>query len=256
MTHHSFGEGIYGPTLLLPPRITKDSVRLWRAAVAAGWDTLRLGRWEAPEGIPPAEVAVYGGYFTVLAEQLGVTLLSPAMDWLANIPREFTQRGVRFLPLAEARKIGDRAFYKPSDDKCFLAKVYNSGSELPGAAELPDDVPVLISDIVHWEMEFRSFVLDGKVVTLSPYLRNHERMETPEGEFVASDEEYAAAEAFATRVVSTPGIGLPVGVVVDVGFIRDRGWAVIEANQAWAAGIYGCDAEAILPILRRVCVPV
>ena len=42
------------PTLLLPPRLTEDSVRLWRASVAANWDTLRLDRWRAPEGLDPA----------------------------------------------------------------------------------------------------------------------------------------------------------------------------------------------------------
>jgi len=244
------------PTLLLPPRMTEDSVRLWRATVAAKWDTLRLDRWKAPEGIPPSEIAVYGGYFAVFAHELGVSLLSPRLDWLATLPPELTQRRIRFMPLKDARQCPDRAFYKPSDDKCFLAKVYNSGAELPPSGELPDDVPVLISDIVHWEIEFRCFILDNKVITLSPYLRNHERMETPEGEFIATDREYADAEAFATRVVSTPNIQFPAGVVIDVGFIKDRGWAVIEANQAWAAGIYGCDAAAILPILRRVCVPI
>ena len=51
---------------------------------------------------------------------------------------------------------------------------------------------------------------------------------------------------------------LPPGVVIDIGLLLNgttRGWAVIEANQAWGAGIYGCDPAAILPILRRVCRP-
>jgi hypothetical protein len=165
---------------------------------------------------------------------------------------------VRFLSLAEARGLCERAFYKPSDDKCFLAKVYDDGTQLPQADErgaLPGDVPVLVSDIVQWDLEFRCFILEGKVVGLSPYLRQGERVETAEGEFVATDEEYADAEAFAGRVAATPGINLPPGVVVDVGIIRDRGWAVIEANSGWASGIYGCGASAILPVLRRVCVP-
>ncbi len=232
-------------------------MRLWRAAGPAGWETIRLDRWASPAGVSAHEVAVYGGFFIALAEDLGVSLLEPKVDWLSRVPRELTKRQVRFMRLGEARKLQERAFYKPSDDKCFLAKVYESGVELPAAGErggLSDDLPVLISDIVEWEIEFRCFILEGKVVGLSPYLRNGQRVETAEGEFVASDEEYADAEAFARQVAETPGIGLPPGVVVDVGIIRGAGWAVIEANSAWASGIYGCGASAILPVLRRVCV--
>jgi hypothetical protein len=44
-------------------------------------------------------------------------------------------------------------------------------------------------------------------------------------------------------------------VVVDVGFIRDRGWAVIEQNAAWGAGIYECDPLQVLEVLRAVTAP-
>jgi ATP-grasp domain, R2K clade family 3 len=243
------------PTLLLPPRITDDSVRLWRAAGAAGWETIRLDRWAAPEGISPEEVVVYGGFFIALAGELGVSLLEPRVEWLAELSVELTRRRVRFMRLAQARRLRERAFYKPADDKCFLAKAYESGAELPAAGVLQDDVPVLVSEIVQWEMEFRCFVLDGRVVGISPYLRNGQRVDTPEGEFLATDEEFADAETFVASVVRRPDIGLPPGVVVDVGVIRGAGWAVIEANSAWGSGIYGCRASAILPVLRRVCVP-
>src|SRR4051794_18001775 len=115
------------PTLILPPRITDDSVRLWRAAGAAGWNTLRLDRWQAPQGLASEEVAVYGGFFIALAEELGITLLEPRVNWLAMLPQSLTQRHVQFLTLAEARTLARRAFYKPSDDKCFFAKVYEGG---------------------------------------------------------------------------------------------------------------------------------
>jgi hypothetical protein len=46
---------------------------------------------------------------------------------------------------------------------------------------------------------------------------------------------------------------LPVAVAVDVGVIRTRGWAVIECNAAFGAGIYGCDPLEILRVLRCAC---
>jgi hypothetical protein len=43
-------------------------------------------------------------------------------------------------------------------------------------------------------------------------------------------------------------------VVLDVGVIGERGWAVIETNAAWGSGIYGCDPKAVLQVIRRACV--
>jgi hypothetical protein len=243
------------PTLLLPPRLTDDSVKLWRAAGAAHWQTLRLARWQAPEDLDPADIAVYGGFFIALAETLGISLLEPPVDWLAALPQEFSKRTIRFMPLAAARRCPDRAFYKPSDDKCFLAGIYESGALVDPAAQLPDNLPVLLSDIVSWQIEFRTFALDGKIVALSPYIRNHQRLETADGQFPASDDEFAAAHAFASSVIDACKDSLPPAIVIDVGLLPDRGWAVIEANCAWAAGIYGCDPRAVLPALRRACIP-
>ena len=47
---------------------------------------------------------------------------------------------------------------------------------------------------------------------------------------------------------------MPPAFVLDIGQVVGRGWAVIEANPAWASGIYGCDAAKILPILQRACI--
>ena len=47
---------------------------------------------------------------------------------------------------------------------------------------------------------------------------------------------------------------VPEAVVIDVGVIANHGWAVIESNAAFAAGIYGCDAEKVLPLLLRAVI--
>lgn len=56
-----------------------------------------------------------------------------------------------------------------------------------------------------------------------------------------------------TRGPVIPIVPAPLGVVLDVGVIEGRGWAVVEANAAWGSGIYGCDPAAILPVLARAC---
>jgi hypothetical protein len=50
-------------------------------------------------------------------------------------------------------------------------------------------------------------------------------------------------------------VALPPAVVLDVGLIAGRGWAVVEPNAAWGSGVYGCDPAAVLPVLRRASIP-
>ena len=46
----------------------------------------------------------------------------------------------------------------------------------------------------------------------------------------------------------------PQAVVLDVGQIVDRGWAVVEANGAWGSAIYGCNPDAVLDVIRHATV--
>ncbi|MEP0802688.1 hypothetical protein NDI37_21395 [Funiculus sociatus GB2-A5] len=41
---------------------------------------------------------------------------------------------------------------------------------------------------------------------------------------------------------------------MDVGVIQGRGWAVVEQNAAWGAGLYGCDPIEVLEVLRYAVV--
>ncbi len=63
----------------------------------------------------------------------------------------------------------------------------------------------------------------------------------------------AAAKAFIAEVGCE--MDLPRAVVVDVGLIAGRGWAVIEFNAAWGAGLNGCDPEKVLPAILAASAP-
>ena len=43
------------------------------------------------------------------------------------------------------------------------------------------------------------------------------------------------------RLLADPVVELPAALVIDAGVIRGVGPAVVEANEASGAGIYGCD---------------
>jgi hypothetical protein len=243
------------PTLVLPPRFTPDTIAVGQAATTAGWSVERLPSWRVPEWLRGQDVALYGEplFAAVVAEDLGLALLEPPFDWLPTLPADYLRRETRFATLAQARQLEHPAFIKPADDKCFLAGVFREGQHLPSEDVLPGATPVLIAEPVRWEVEVRCFVLDREVLAISPYLRRGELAQLPDGTWDDGRTEHA--EAFAQRVVSDNAVSLPAAVVVDVGIIEGRGWAVIEANAAWGSGIYGCDPAAVLRVVRRACLP-
>jgi hypothetical protein len=240
------------PTLILTPRFTEDAQALWRAANQLGWQVERLRNWRVPEelrGVNDPVVYLEGLFGPLLAEAFGLRLLEPPVDWLPRLPPEYRQREVKLSTLGAARKLTEPAFIKPPNDKSFPAKVY-VGSELP--PDFDDAMPVLISEIVSWEKEFRCFVLDRELRTMSVYLRGEEMQR--EHDFAATDEELAEAEAFVRRVLADTRVELPRATVIDVGVIQGHGWAVVEQNAAWGSGIYGCDPRQVLEVLHHSAV--
>jgi hypothetical protein len=242
------------PTLILTPRQTPDAQALWRAAHRLGWNVRRLATWRVPEellGVEEPVLYLEALFAPVLAEQLGLRLLEPPVDWLPRLPEEHRKRCIELTLLGEARKRQEPAFIKPPNDKSFPAGVY-TGADLP--PEFEDEMPVLVAEMLQWEKEFRCFILDREPRTLSIYLRDGELQS--ENDFAAPPEEEVEALEFVRSVLADPRVDLPRATVLDVGVIAGRGWAVVEQNAAWGAGLYGCDPEAVLHVLRHTTAPV
>ena len=245
------------PTLILPPRYTPDSNAIWKAAIDAGWETERIQGWRVSEGLPKQEgLVLYGEplFAAVVADQLNVALIEPPFQWTAELPQVYRRRDVAFSTLAMARLLSTPQFIKPADDKCFPAKVYESGSLLPSSDVLPDSTPVLIAEPVSWEVEYRCFVLERQVLTSSIYLRNGELAKDSDGNWDAPEPETTQALEVAHTVLRDSAVRFPPAIVLDVGSIAGRGWAVVEANAAWGSGIYGCDPASVLRVIQRACV--
>ncbi|MDM5179895.1 ATP-grasp domain-containing protein [Massilia sp. DJPM01] len=240
------------PTLILTPRHTDDSHVLWKAAARLGWQVERLAAWRVPPALQSlADPVLYAEalFGPTLAEQLGLALLNPAQDWLVRLPFDYRKRAITLATLGAARQLTEPAFIKPPNDKSFPAAVYR-GPELP--AEYDDAMPVLVSGVVTWELEFRCFILDRTLATYSIYSRRGELQR--DADFHSTPEEDAQLEAFMARLLADPAVDLPAATVVDAGIIEGLGWACVEQNAAWGAGIYGCDAERVLTVLERASV--
>jgi hypothetical protein len=242
------------PTLLLSARQTDDAQKLWRACIAEKWEVLRLHNWRVPR-LEATDLAIYGEplFAHHVAQILGRKLDDPPLNFPPKLPAKWRGRDVCLSTLAEARKIPMQAFIKPADEKCFDARIYWTGAELPPLGVLPGDLPVLVQAIVHWELEFRCFCLDRKVVTLSPYWRNDQLANAEDGSWPAGRDELHNAKEFCERVLACDSIDLPAAVVLDVGVMKNFGWAVVECNAAFSSGLYGCDPVAVLEVLRRAC---
>ena len=237
------------PTLFFTPRYSEDSQALWKAAAALGWKTERLATWRVPDHLKSVEdPVVYGEalFAPALAEQVGRVLSNPPEDWLVRLPYEYKQRTITMTTLGEARSLTEPAFVKPPNDKSFPAGVYR-GDDLP--TEFEDCMSVLISEVVQWEREFRCFILNRRLETFSLYSRFGELQR--EHGFASQPQEDEEARTFVQKMLDDQRVELPAATVVDVGTIQGKGWACVEQNAAWGAGIYGCDPTAVLRVVER-----
>lgn len=241
-----FRFGVLGSmaTLVLPPLSSADSRCLWEGCFAQpDWEAVQAYRWRAPKVKDPV---LYGEltFCDVLAPQLGIHLLEPPDDFLVNLDRQFTRRKVELMPHAKARTLGYRRFIKPANDKVFEARVYELGEHI-AHRYIDPKTPCLVSDPVELHTEYRCYVLDGRVQTLSAY-------RWAGMTYVPNRDATEAARDFAHQVLRHESCHLPSAVVLDVGFIPGSGLVVIEANQAYASGIYHeADVVKVLPVLAR-----
>jgi hypothetical protein len=246
------------PMLLTSPRITDDSIALMQAAQQRGWEARRLPNYRPGEELRDKRIVLYGEplFGMIVASKLGYALLEPTYDWLTTLPTHYVQRHIQHTTLGAARHLKFPLFVKNADGlKGFDARVYATAADLPSPEFYSEDYPVLVSEPVHWQVEYRCFVLERQVQTLSVYLRDGQLARAADGNWQQSPAELAQAHAFCQACVADSDVKLPPALVVDVGQIEGRGWAVIEANPVYGSGIYGCDPQAVLDVLTRACVP-
>jgi hypothetical protein len=234
-------------TLILGQRFTDDNYALYRAAIEIGWNVERLHSYRIPFDLV---MSVQNPVFYVealfaqdVADQFGYILIEPPEDWLSRLPQKFSKRKIQYLPIAEARMLASPHFIKPPNDKEFPAAVFQNGAEIPSWSQ---SKMVLVSEPVEWEKEFRCFILDKQLKTFSVYLRGKELQK--DNGFISSDEEDDEVNSFVKQILQE--VNIPKAVVMDVGVIKDKGWAVVELNAPWGSGIYGCDPKKVLEVVQ------
>jgi ATP-grasp domain, R2K clade family 2 len=143
-----------------------------------------------------------------------------------------------------------QTFVKPAEGKVFEPQVFASGDALP-TVEQVGDITVLTSTPVSWVFEARCFVLERQIMAISPYWRNGALAQDSDGTWPFLGSEECDARCFVSTMLQSIEVSLPIACVFDIGLIEGAGWAVIEANPAWGAGLYGCSPMAVLNTIRR-----
>ncbi|WP_062215427.1 ATP-grasp domain-containing protein [Streptomyces sp. NBRC 109706] len=233
-------------TLVLPPRLTASAGSVRAAAERRGLATVALPSFAVPPGLRAEHLHAGPSFADAVAPALGIATLQAPGDWLATLPRVHTGREIALLPLARAHALRRPVFVKSPNDKSIPARVYADGSRLPGLDAFAPETEVLVSDIVAFSAEYRLHVLDGAVRTGSQYAEDGRSRRAPLP---------PAALSFAAELLAAHGHTLPSAIVVDIGLTGGR-WAVIEANAAWASGIYDADPDRALDVVLRAARPV
>jgi ATP-grasp domain, R2K clade family 2 len=238
--------------LVLGARYSDDSRLLGEAARIKGWQVVRLASSQITDELHQSECRVYAEGFLAehLAHELGLVLLRPADDALAQLEFDFAKRQVSYCRAEDFKRPTSSAFIKPADQKLFPARVYTANAPIVGLEHLQPDDPILISEVVTFSREYRFFIRDRQVLTGSIYLLADEIPQVPIGYEGEGDPLWQGAIEFARQVASQTKLELPRSVVLDVGLVESGKWAVIEFNPVWASGIYGCDPLRVLECLE------
>lgn len=250
--------------LVLPSEHTKEDQAIWREAIRRGWKTLRLDP-NKPEKIEGYDMVRYYGnvlHKTRVEKLLPIKFHPISPTLLSDLDISWTGREIKSMEFGELPKPLDKdTFIKCVDIKWLEARVYKAGEKPSSQWQgMQDHDKILVQEPVSFIDEVRCFVLDREILTMSYYRKNKEFC--PENialtpfEDIKDDAEPVWVRMLVDMLMAPhmyPLTKLPNGVVLDFGRLGyfDSGklgvgrWALIEANEAWASGLYDCDPEKV-----------
>ena len=236
-----------GPTIDDLILVTPPSRDIERDAVAAAWsarggEVLRVDRfWDPPE-VDTSKVRIYGPhtFALVLQEVWPIELVSPPDELVLGLEEPHLGRRIGCCRLDEVGDLSFPVFAKPLVSKLFEAAVHDDPAALARETDgLDADTAIIWSDPTPFSSEVRIFALGRAVHGAAAY----------EG----SVPDLAGAVDRATQVLQVIRYDGPL--VIDVGEISPGTWAVIEFNEAWGAGLNGCEADRCLPVIAAATAP-
>jgi hypothetical protein len=259
--------GVHGSdTLALYARDELTRRDLRAAAGRAGLDVCELTADPASlqqSYLPRTAVRAPGG-LVAQALRLGaaIRLSGPNSNWFAALGPEITGRTWLSMHPGQAREVlADRsAFIKLADAKRrdVPARRYGEVAEFDATMHRlgnPELLQLLVTTTwLQIDSEYRIFAAGRDALTLSPYRVQDDPwtplLRTHHGSF------HDDALRFVAEVLAgLPQRDVPPSVVFDVARLSDGRYVVVEANQSWSSGLYGCDPDAVLAAVLAANAP-
>lgn len=206
--------------------------------------------WEGDEiFIAGSEGAVYGTYAFCewVAERMNWNLLQNSPDWVTKLEKNFLKRSIQHTRLGDLKRsaLDRRQRIDPADDNSFVG-----GTWFPAHPKVPVETQILLSDEVNWYCRYRYVIMNGKVVTGCCY-QLEKTYNTPSiwGTLILKNN--INAHQFIKTVVET--YECAPACVIDVGFIEDKGWAVVGTHPVWTSEMFGVSSKEFLLSLFAGC---
>lgn len=242
-------------TLILYSQFNVETRILRKAASERGWNTFRSEGGVIPEHLsgstalycPPPESFR-------LASQLKIKLIGCSAKWLTELPDNFLGRKLWLSSIKDLSDFEGEFFIKPALSKTFQAGIFEINEALTVLKNYPSDLKIIISTPVVFTSEYRCFISKTKVKTVSPYKVGNDIFNSYEKPLKSRPEDINDAIKFVDSVVKK--VPCPQSFVLDVGQLNNGDWAVIEANESWAAAPYGCNLNDVLDTISQACIPV
>lgn len=228
--------------LLIPEKDDEERNALAQAWENLGGEVQRVAKFWLKPDVLNKKISIYGNdtFTLVLAQVLGVDLISPKDEIIARIGNRWTKRKIKTLPLPIYPKLTYPKFIKPVKPKAFRAQIYNSAADFKKEVHLiPEEEKIIVSEIIKIESEVRSFILDREIKDLACY---EGKGDIKEARILAED--------FLAHFPED----LPKTFVLDLGYNSTDGWFIIELNASWGSGLNSCQAEKVVECIRAASI--
>lgn len=208
-----------------------------------GFDVRYFHREELDQLALSTATVVVGGMGTVRAALLHLGKLPPQLDSAPSCLLSFLGRTCRITTLNDVLNEGRfPVFVKPhSEAKLFNGQVFEHEANLrrlltarPGFPPITGDLPVLVQSPIHFMSEWRTFVIQTKVIGASFY--KGDPLVFPNGKFI-----HDTVAAFENA---------PAGYSADFGVTDEGQTVLIEINDGYSLGHGGLTATQYAELLH------
>jgi len=230
--------------LLIPDKADIERDSLAEAWKSRGGEVKCIGKFWVKPDVGNKRVSIYGNdsFGLVLAQILGIRLLMPKDEMIADLPNEFIKRKIAIKQIGEIATCQFPLFIKPVTPKLFKAAVYQNETALrANIQDISAKELIICSTIIAIEKEVRAFILNKTIQDLAFY-EGSGKLDEP--------------RQFIEKFLSTTPIDLPKTFVLDIGYNEKDQWFIIEFNASWGAGLNFCKPEKVIDCIQAAVFPI